>query len=115
MTIRLDISRPRNSTESTAGPRSREVARPGAAGRVGRRRARSVQTAAEPWRSHCLGCARVWEELYEARYCGNSVTWRLSGLPAQPPWADRSCPACGSLRVKVLPASLTVVQQSARK
>lgn len=69
-------------------------------------RVRSVQTATEKWRSHCLGCMRVWEDVYVVRYCGDAVAWRLGGVAVQPPWVDRACSACGSLRVKVLSAGL---------
>lgn len=69
---------------------------------------RNVQTVTEKWRFHCLCCLRAWEDLYEARHCGHAIAWRLSGVPAQPPWADPICPECHSLRVKVLSAGLMV-------
>lgn len=70
------------------------------------RRGRNVQTVTEKWRFHCLHCSRSWEDLYEARYCGDATAWRSSGVLVQPPWADPICPECRSLRVKVLPAGV---------
>lgn len=71
-------------------------------------RARDVQRVTEKWRFHCLRCLRVWEELYQARYSGDAVSWWLSGIPAQPPWIDPACLGCSSLQVKVLPSGLVV-------
>ncbi|MBE1537160.1 hypothetical protein [Actinomadura algeriensis] len=69
---------------------------------------RDVQTITEKWRFHCLCCLRAWEDLYEAWHFGHAIAWQLSGVPAQPPWADPICPECRSLRVKALPAGLVV-------
>ncbi|MEV5828963.1 hypothetical protein AB0L25_25720 [Spirillospora sp. NPDC052242] len=88
--------------------RMRPAAGPNARKRCTAGRGRNVQTVTEIWRFHCLCCLRVWEDVYEARHCGTAVAWRLSGVPAQPPWADPFCPECHSLRVKVLPAGLMV-------
>jgi hypothetical protein len=73
-----------------------------------------VQRVTEKWRLHCLRCSRMWEEMYDARYCGDAITWSLKGTPAQPPWIDRTCSKCGSLRVKVLPAGPVVRRDEAR-
>ncbi|GGV39378.1 hypothetical protein GCM10010182_74730 [Actinomadura cremea] len=70
------------------------------------RRARSVQTVTEKWRFHCLCCLHAWEDLYEVRHCGHAIAWQLSGMPAQPPWADPICRECHSLRVKALSVGL---------
>lgn len=67
-------------------------------------RVRDVHMLTEKWHFHCLRCLRGWADLYEARYAGAAVAWSLSGMPAQPPWADRACPGCGSLAVKMFPA-----------
>ncbi|WP_433473875.1 hypothetical protein ACQPZP_34505 [Spirillospora sp. CA-142024] len=57
---------------------------------------------------------RVWEDLYEARYCGDAVAWHLGGMPVQPPWVDPACPGCGSLGVKVFSVGLAVRHGAAR-
>ncbi|RFS83793.1 hypothetical protein D0T12_21805 [Actinomadura spongiicola] len=77
-------------------------------------RAGGVQTATEKWRFHCLRCLHVWEELYEARYCGDAVAWRLSGVAAQPPWVDRACRGCDGLWVKALPDGLVARRVTAK-
>ncbi|WP_395104563.1 hypothetical protein [Actinomadura sp. SCN-SB] len=63
-------------------------------------RVREAQTVTEKWRFQCLRCLRVWEDLYQARYHGDATVWWLSGVPAQPPWADPICPGCLGLLVK---------------
>lgn len=65
-------------------------------------RVRNVQKVTEIWRCQCLRCLRAWQDMYEACYVGDAVAWRFCGLPAQPPWVDRTCGECGSLRVKTL-------------
>lgn len=109
MTVRLDVSRVSGRSVAGAAGRPRhEIRQLHVASKGLRVRVRSVQTATERWRSHCLGCMRVWEDVYVVRYCGDAVAWRLGGVAVQPPWVDRSCSACGSLRVKVLSAGLVV-------
>ncbi|MEW9528088.1 hypothetical protein [Microbispora sp. NPDC049125] len=62
----------------------------------------------ETWPYECLHCLRVWEEEYVVRrvpdgHGGDVTVWTLRGLPAQPPWSGRTCPACGCGSVTTFP------------
>ncbi len=64
---------------------------------------------AEEWRFECARCGHEWTHEYEVwhgddGHGGDVVTWHRRGLPCTPPWSGISCPACGGLRVQLLPA-----------
>ncbi|HEY7280523.1 MAG TPA: hypothetical protein VID47_02915 [Actinomycetota bacterium] len=70
-----------------------------------------VQHDHEPYSFMCLRCSRTWTDTYDVRVAHDRAgnEWRmyfLGGVARTSPEADLSCPSCGGLRVKVLPAPL---------